>query len=713
MAKKNSKKKRFLAESEISKWIVSLIENQILRETISGKDKIRKIKAASSQHGVIPSLSIDYVSRLACINAADYVLNSLHSLEVVAIDKSISIEKGKVLRTDIIAFNQETNTLIVFELKRDSATERQAVTELMGYEQELKNIFPFLGNFDVCFVIIAKDWSTLLDHATGSMNAWSGKQCLALKISQEGNQNLLECHLPEAWYLRGSFGIPEDAIQTLDIVLYCEDSNENEERLLSTALDIVARDGDRSNSHGFVLLSKILKPFSNTKWILTICSIDPLAMFHWCIRNGLTIRDSATINYFKKQSNNYLGQPSPSTRVVYEEALRFLSEYYSPQFENYMSLNEKLIMLQRQASPIQFDFWGKLGEYSRSFICNSVVRSNLMPYVGKSALDWKYPEVAFPLLGYLTNHAPFPDGRVNCESVFQLGVAIGTLLSQIAAYEMFEINNGTNETQFLMWCDLEVLKFALEVNQIYRSTSDIQEPPPVLSRSDTESRKTSLSCFCEWVVAHLIGKENIVHLHCFELGIQGGPFFAKQFRDERHGCKGTPMQLQLQQVGQNLVKVIILKYFSDEDEKPTHELNVLHDFLFPSLVNHTSKNETYKTLLNELSYNYFIDHFEYSVLPLLDVAISVVPHLSPAPIKMAIDWDWLKDGIDKLYAEGCSHPVVIFSANGNVGTGKGSGDVLYLRAIPDRNDEVYVLDERAGYSFGIIKKWNELESYYV
>ncbi|MNN33096.1 hypothetical protein D3C81_1468350 [compost metagenome] len=33
-------------------------------------------------------------------------------------------------------------------------------------------MLPFLGNFDVCFVVVAADWSTLLVHAVGSMNAW-------------------------------------------------------------------------------------------------------------------------------------------------------------------------------------------------------------------------------------------------------------------------------------------------------------------------------------------------------------------------------------------------------------------------------------------------------------------------------------------------------------------------------------------------------------
>lgn len=35
--------------------------------------------------------------------------------------------------------------LVVFEVKRASETERQTVTELVGYKQELRNMLPFLA----------------------------------------------------------------------------------------------------------------------------------------------------------------------------------------------------------------------------------------------------------------------------------------------------------------------------------------------------------------------------------------------------------------------------------------------------------------------------------------------------------------------------------------------------------------------------------------
>lgn len=60
------------------------------------------------------------------------MLNNLKLLDVVSVDKSISLTTGEALRPDILCFNPESRTLIVFEIKRDKLTERQAVIAPSG-----------------------------------------------------------------------------------------------------------------------------------------------------------------------------------------------------------------------------------------------------------------------------------------------------------------------------------------------------------------------------------------------------------------------------------------------------------------------------------------------------------------------------------------------------------------------------------------------------
>lgn len=124
-------------------WLQHLIEKEALLDSIQGQEAITFLTEAVGQEHFLPSFGIDYISRRASAEAADHVLSRLSLLEIISINTSISLTRGEVLRPDILCFNPETKTLVVFEVKRASETERQTVTELAGYEQELRNMLPF------------------------------------------------------------------------------------------------------------------------------------------------------------------------------------------------------------------------------------------------------------------------------------------------------------------------------------------------------------------------------------------------------------------------------------------------------------------------------------------------------------------------------------------------------------------------------------------
>ena len=296
-------------ESEVVSWLLQLIENEELLASIQGKEAITSLADAVAQEYFLPSFSIDYISRRASAETADHVLSRLGLLEIISINTSISLTTGEVLRPDILCFNTETKTLVVFEVKRASETERQTVTELAGYEQELRNMLPFLGNFDVCFVVVAADWSTLLVHAVVSMNAWSGKQYLALKLTKDVSGFGLLAYLPEAWHLTGSTNLPVEALPSIDLYLACkggddlaseqgnidaggtsEDDERWPPRIVLTAMDMIAREGDRAGSHGFMMLWRDINGFGRGRWCITLTAIDPYAMHAWCRDHGLPQR---------------------------------------------------------------------------------------------------------------------------------------------------------------------------------------------------------------------------------------------------------------------------------------------------------------------------------------------------------------------------------------------------------------------------------------
>ncbi|MCR2470019.1 hypothetical protein NSP72_24970, partial [Salmonella enterica] len=78
---------------------------------------------------------------------------------------------------------------------------------------------PFLGTYDVLFVVVAANWSPLLTHAVGNMNAWSGKQYLGLKIAPATSGFRLTVEIPEAWHLTGALCLPGEALPSIDLYL--------------------------------------------------------------------------------------------------------------------------------------------------------------------------------------------------------------------------------------------------------------------------------------------------------------------------------------------------------------------------------------------------------------------------------------------------------------------------------------------------------------
>lgn len=96
-------------------------------------------KMAIQEHFLLAFGVDSFFFRRASADAAANVLEHLSSLEIISVNTSISLTTSEVFRPDILYFNQKTRTMVVFEVKRATHTERQTVTELAGYEQERLN----------------------------------------------------------------------------------------------------------------------------------------------------------------------------------------------------------------------------------------------------------------------------------------------------------------------------------------------------------------------------------------------------------------------------------------------------------------------------------------------------------------------------------------------------------------------------------------------
>lgn len=699
-------------ESEITEWLVKLIEDEKLLDAIDEQEGIDAAIESINKRTGVPTFGFDHLSRRANVRAASTVLNSLGLLDVVAVDKSISLTTGEVLRPDILCFNPESRTLVVFEVKRNKLTERQAVTELAGYEQELRNTLPFLGDFDVNFVLISTNWDVLLSHAVANFNAWSGKNCLALKVSADQRPFTLACHFPDAWQLRGSSKLPHEALQSIDLYLYEEDGNDEDEDWsipaeLVTAINIIARAGDRHESHGFAMLWWDHAQFGNGHWSLTLCGVDPLAMYAWCSEHGLAIRSSQLTEYLDKHVADVMSQAPASLYKIAKESFPVLRGKYRPTFETDCTWEEKMALLRRRASPVYFEFWGTLGDYAREFISSPDVRGRYMAYIDRHGFDWTHPDVAFPLIGNICGDIPFPNGIVRCGEAFNAGVKLGLLelLGKIS-------NESEDEARKLIplfqWSMLEATRVAIEMAEIYRTVKEVDEPPPPLSTAP-DKRASSTAELCKWAAKHLIGGDHPVHQRCFELGRWGAAFFSEWLDEsERQEFLEEHAEVLANLLREMLVDV--LAEFQPFDIEP-ERTNALRALLRKIRIDSADTLTALSRQIHSISASDLLSAFRDHGASGLDEVVPAVLHTVGELPDMALDWNGMKESIRKIFESGCHWPAVMLSQNGSLGVGMVDEQFRSLLVpVQAPNLEVYFLDQKAVACIWVKMTWSELQN---
>lgn len=688
-------------ESEVADWLEKLIQSEGLYDAIAGKEDLESIAESVRQAYFIPSFGIDYRSRLASAEAAEHVLNQLKSLEIISVNMSISLTTGEVLRPDILCFNPESRTLVVFEIKRAAETERQTVTELGGYEQELRNLLPFVGDCDICFVVVATEWSTLLNHAVGALNAWSGKRCLALKLALDvpGKDLSLSCHLPEAWHLTGSLAVAPEALQTINLYL-AEDNADMDEnwppRSVITAMDVIARAGDRAGSHGFMMLWKDVNGTGRGVWGITLCGIDPFAMYAWWREHGLPQRDSDVALFFDRKRADMPGLVPDSIFAQIDEAEALLSDNYDLELEGAFSWQMQMTILRTQSLPTRFEFWGSLGQYARDFVCNPGVRDLYMPYIAHNDLNWTDPEVALPLIQNLAQGTPFSGGQIRCSDAFKVGMAIGTLIIALRSAAASEAV-ALKWEPLVCWSQYEVLRYAVEMQQIWLGTDDIAEPIPTLT-NDPQQRLRAAEAMRHWIFSQLLGRGHPFHQHCFELGCSGPLLFGDLALQLGYQL---PRESREQILGdlREIMKRVIPKIAGSVGYQVRSEAyKAFADYLSPYLDIGSCHDETSVDIaVDAMPDDELIAQFPNEILNGIDSIIPVAFHRAKAVPISGIDWDWLKAGIRALYEAGNHHGAVIRHLDGTIGTGRiDSGLAGTLAPISDPNEEVYFYDNLAG-----------------
>lgn len=683
-----------MTERHITDRLAALIDGEDgLLRAVKGCEQIDAIIAALEDPNRIPEFSVDYLLRKKSARAARRALKLFTMLEVVSVDTSISGVRGEVLRPDIVAYNRDAGAFVLIEVKRDTKTEREAITELVAYEQELRNQLPMMSKLDVALVIVSTEWSPLLDHAVSGMITWDGKTCLCLRleINGDGNDISLSVHIPDAWHALWSRRLPEKALTTVQLCPYDRSARGADDtlddgaiaRTMQSAFDLIVREGERTGSHGFALLWRDHLPESESSYVITVGAIDPRAFLRESLAGEVWSRENDLHRFFERHIDapEHHGVHTDGLMDTTTNARRLLSEIGRPSLEGLWTWESEYHALLTRAEPIVMGFWGALGEFHEELTLNPGVRGVYAPHLARGGMYMHDARWGLMFLNALALGRAFTEGRITCSLCFMLG-ALCERLAKIDHMIMAHGGEAMPLRALKIWLQLALAEILADISVWLQNVLDIDADPPALTfgsiREHTDDRE-QMSRLASWLHNAIIGPRFAFHRRLFQDGVDAAVCTDSILRRVLSKDEAAECRDRLATIARGYIEAACTEYteqatartLSDEARarfaellaacgQPIEETTTFTELLAYAHTLNAWLPAVHDALLAEA----FVPH----VLPLLDAVVTDVMHdlrqVAPGPA----DWEWLRQGVERLRSEGRRFPAVVLDQEGMVTT---------------------------------------------
>lgn len=711
----------FRNEAHLQKLLIKAIENGDLGSAI--EDVLGSDDRQSAEQ--FPQFSIDHLSRRACITAGRRVLKSFEYLDVLTSDQNVSLTTNEIMRPDIVCINAEQQSIVMFELKVSAATGRQALTELIAYEQELKNALPFLAEYDVCHVLVSSEWSTLMDHSVASSVTWSGRQVLCLEAGLHLGELALKTRIPEAWKITGAAHFPELGLPCVTICLYDLDaytrpqSAEGEaeasahsarelDTRIWTAMSIIAREGDRIGGHGFALLWEDTSSISLTSYNITICGVSPFEFYKNSRLRGTIMADDGRLvaaldRFIKDHDPDGL---SESLLHTAQSADNLLREVSNPALEGWSNWATDRLSLSSRAIPLLCEFWGALGDYARAYVLNPAVRTHRRNLLRNGIGDWRDPRVGLPLIQSFTKPELFYEGEVRCSDGFRLGAMIG--LDRLLRMNIQHEDHRRFRARY-EWNRIEMMAAIDEVRMLANAATNVEGPKTGFTfiEDPLVNDEKEIAAFVKWLTSEFFTGNRPV-AGCFFVGFFGG--FA--FDPTRGPFDPEPSDEMLSPVAQSLADqssmvLMFAQALAKDDPLPER-----------AAAAYKSARSTLKLKkrfsLDEITALPARDLFRAwpAVLSLADAVCESVFHKHSPLATGDLDWDWLKQGVREARARGEVAFGVVLLPNGQFVTGRTTPQEMgsFEMLNDDPENKVLFTDRSNGFGLLRVVAWADLEN---
>lgn len=719
-------KSTFDKEQQVQDWLETIIAEDKLSGVIVGADRVQESLAWSESPEFKPPFPIDYLTRLGNLRAAEHVLGELHTLEPVSKNnRSISREKGERLFVDLLYCARETSRFVLFEIKNQDGSAREAVTEIMAYEHEALNHTPFSSANDVMMVIVSRNFSTLLDHAVTGLNSWSRRRVLCLRFDDSEADPRLVVHIPTAWSAIGQKGLTADGIMTATLSFTPgPDLDEDDiHAVCSTAASLMVREAERSGGSGFAMVAynHLYPRMADSPYLILAGVVNPFSFLERAQSEGFLENSRSPISDYVLEDSRTRELSACWSWLSNDggAAVQYLEGYGSPEWalaqgwediRNIERWRYPGLTLDRHIMPVSVDFWGVLGDYARDAVRNVERMRNFMSSCARPGMDWRHPILGVLLLDEIASAPPLIDGQWTFSALFRLGLLLGRFGSLSA-----QIADAEPEQQRLLqassfWTEVDMAGMLQEVALRYLSAEDMDEAPPTISvrRCETgEEAFASVSAFADWILRAFIGEDDELMRSAFSTGWQAHAIFDWQF-DAR---KDNPQVASLRDLAvaraRDWLKWSVVAATGNGRDAGAAATAIAASFGDQVPLN--KGKDAALAAIDALAPAILIDQLLTEIPCIVDSWHPQLAHKLAPVASVGHDWDWLEQQIAAARKRGEKNPCISIGAGGEIAVSI-LPPIPGLPVVDDVTQKVLLSSNGSGAEIILVVSWEDLRS---
>lgn len=723
----------FKSESQLQNSIIEVLKNETILDSIIGIEELDDHLDRDINDKFIPGFQIDFQLRTSYCRKAKEVLHSFSLYEIISGEeiKNISIqkdtkEKRERLYPDILLTNIERNSFSILELKKDSQTEREAITELFAYAIELKNHLPNIADSDINLVIISTEFNTLLDHSISSLVLGTKFNILALKAEMIQDKLKLSIHIPDSWTDIWQNNLPNYAFSSVSLVLYKYDKEKetpNEGYLFDIVDDLITFNGAKNNSHGFFIIWENITAFdSPAKFCVSLYQINPFVFLKASLENNFTLNTNEPLSKYiidNYDENEYHHPESLMNNA--EEVKKFLDQYYDSSYEDFSSWTDHNFRgsnFRSQAFPVVFNSWGNIGDYIRYYFFHPSLKKGFFSKTQlNSPLYYKDPLFGIELINRISGYTLFENGVYNFTSLFEYAKQLRELLNISDWYTKTKDENKKFELlkPRLFYATLDVLSSSREIQyRVNYIDVKLENPKPLKINPYEvyEDTNENILANIKWFTSQFL-KDNPIHQEFFAKAINWCVIYMDDIGKLDSEIEAN-IKIEVVKYSKfNILAILEGELISKSSFFGDKIFNTLSVFFNP--INEVKKISTIEELIQvveSIDDEKIIQYFDTIIITLLDTIYFEVFHpLVPFNDVTFVTKDWkkLQNQLIKRFNEGHKYGAIFLDSNGNLAVGILPEEYQLGKPIENPEEEVYVMLNESGIGLCSLVSWEKVK----